>query len=59
MATTARNLARFTTDDAKAILGRPLTTAEERSLVKTLEHSSLGEIFTECVNLTVADTTDN
>ena len=46
-----RNLARFTTMDAETVLGRPLTQSEERRLVKTLEHSSMGEVFTECVDI--------
>lgn len=44
-----RNLARFTTADAETVIGRPLTQSEERRLVKTLDHSSMGEVFTECV----------
>jgi hypothetical protein len=50
-----RNLARFTTEDAEAVLGRPLTEGEYRALVKTLENSSLGEVFAECVDLVTTD----
>lgn len=48
-----RNLARFTDADAAEIIGRALTEGEYRALVKTLEHSSLGEVFIECVNAVI------
>lgn len=53
-----RNLARFTTEDAETVLGRPLTEDEYQRIVKTLEHSSMGEVFAECIDL-AADAADD
>lgn len=50
------NLALFTAEDANNVAGRDLTEDELEALVKTLEHSSMGEVFAECVHaVTITD----
>jgi hypothetical protein len=51
-------LATFHTDDAESLIGRPLTDQEYRSLVKTLEHSEMAEVFSECVFAVCTDGED-
>jgi len=49
-----RDLMRFTTRDAEAVLGRPITDAEYDRIVKTLEFA-IPEVFEDAV-LAAADT---
>jgi len=44
-----RNLVQFTEADAETVLGRPLTESEYRRIVKTLEFSSMSEVFSDVV----------